>query len=502
MMFDCTNHPNRSLLLQPILLALSILSISCDSNIQKPSPPPNQLYYPLGLAPHPEGRFLYVNNAVFDRKYNEGYIVAVDTFEKKILEKSVVKTGLFAGQLRTTLSPNKPMLYTPIRDRKHIISLEIEVDPHTINQAEEANQSKHLFCEQDQKSYCQQPYLAETAGSLPMPKDPYDIHISDAFMYVSHIQKGELSVWRLEPDPSGAYLPVFDCQTRLTGNINYVIKHPKANLLYATDRFGLSLHRIEIKRQPSGKCQLIQLTDVLIDASAIGAETRGMALSADASRLYVASGVDRTIRVYDISLDNLGNPQTLYLYAMPTGLSPNQITVVGKHQNEVRYTSKPISQYVPLNPPIIDQYIDDFNLNDLSLVDTDMAIPDMAIPDMAIPDMAIPDTNTHSDQPAQLGQGYSTEIQDLIDLKGEGLLLVSSFDEGNVFVLNPLTRRIIAKIKVGLGAHEIVVLPDQDHQLRAYVTNFQVHSISIIDLEPNSPTRFKEIGRIPEAIEP
>ena len=54
------------------LLALSVgLSTSACGVEETGIPPPiDALYYPVGLAAHPDGRYLYVANAGFDRRYN------------------------------------------------------------------------------------------------------------------------------------------------------------------------------------------------------------------------------------------------------------------------------------------------------------------------------------------------------------------------------------------------------------------------------------------------
>ena len=68
------------------------------------SPPRNAFYNPLGLSAHPNGRFLFVSNAVFDRSYNRSYISVIDTFENKLIEDLTTEVDLFAGELKLSLS--------------------------------------------------------------------------------------------------------------------------------------------------------------------------------------------------------------------------------------------------------------------------------------------------------------------------------------------------------------------------------------------------------------
>lgn len=436
-----------------LLLLLSLGLMACDSNIEKPKAPTDQLYYPLGLVAHPYGRYLYVNNSIFDRKYEQGYLVVVDTYEKKILPNTAVRTGLFSGSLRSAVIDGQMMLYTPIRENNSLLSIQVDADVGDDNQ--------HLNCGQTQDLSCSDAYITTKAGNVIMPKDPFDLQVDGQNLYMTHIRTGEISVWQLKEKENETenlgFLPTFNCQIRLSANANYVWKHPKSDLLYITDRFGLAMHRLSIENQ-GGKCHLKQYSDVILDTSGIGAESRGLANSADASLLYVASGVDRSIKVFDIARSETGSDQSIQaLYSLPVGLSPNQIKVVGKRKGENRYYPTDILK--KLNASV--------------------------------------ESQNAQTMPIDLFEA-SIWTQKIIDEKANGYLLVSSFDEGKIFVIDPTTRQILKKIKVGFGTHEIVVLPDQNQQLRAYVTNFQSHSISIIDLEPNSTTQFQEIGRIPE----
>ena len=77
-----------------LILSLTLISVlisSCGVDEVGFPPPLDRTYYPLGLATHPDGRYLYVSNAMYDRQYNASTVVVLDTYTQKFLENSTVK---------------------------------------------------------------------------------------------------------------------------------------------------------------------------------------------------------------------------------------------------------------------------------------------------------------------------------------------------------------------------------------------------------------------------
>ena len=68
------------------------------------APPLDQLYNPVGISAHPNGRYLLVSSAVFDRSYNASSVVVVDTYEERVITEAGVKIDLFSGELEIAKS--------------------------------------------------------------------------------------------------------------------------------------------------------------------------------------------------------------------------------------------------------------------------------------------------------------------------------------------------------------------------------------------------------------
>ena len=84
----------------------------------------------------------------------------------------------------------------------------------------------------------------------------------------------------------------------------------------------------------------------------------------------------------------------------------------------------------------------------------------------------------------------------LVDELGGGLVYVSALEDGVVAVIDPQRLAVIARIKVGASPHDIAFLPNEEGELRAYVTNFTEHSVSVIDVHEGSESRFTVIDTI------
>lgn len=94
----------------------TLFSFSCVSEYNGISPDPTKIHYPIGLAVHPSGRFLYIANSNFDLAYTGGTLMVFDTAEDeevtgdllgvkttyktlKQVAGTTVEIGSFAGEV-------------------------------------------------------------------------------------------------------------------------------------------------------------------------------------------------------------------------------------------------------------------------------------------------------------------------------------------------------------------------------------------------------------------
>jgi DNA-binding beta-propeller fold protein YncE len=451
------------------LIGMSCLGLfgleGCGSDERGVTPPQNELYYPLGIAPHPDGRYLYISNSIFDRQYNASTLTVFDTFTHQFLEKATVELGLFSGELKLikracSSTQNEDaenedaenedaenedaecgsvVGYITTRDYNELITLNF--------QADQGNQKSHIQCDQgienqgytDRSPYpikanrCGGEAVIFNAGDQNMGEAPYSISADSQGLWVSHLDSNSISRWRLPSldfDPQSR--PVFDCQLTL-GGANLIAIHPVSKLAFVSDRFGQSIQVIAPNPKKGGACQLNVQQRIALGTNQNDGETRGLTFSADGTLMYVTNATEGALQIYDTSLNRSGQSRNQLLKSLPVGQQANMVRVAGLRSNEFR--------------------------------------------------------------PASNTKGIS-EVEQSVDQKGQGLVYVTVYGTHRILVIDPQRFAVIREIKVDKGPHDIVFMPNEEGELRGYVTHFQDHSLSIIDLEPNSPTRFTVLKTI------
>ncbi len=426
----------RALPRRPLMTAALALTALTACGVEESgfTPPADTLYYPLGLAAHPEGRYLYITNSIFDRAYNASTLTVIDSFEGRILPNATAEVGLFAGEVRLArrgceegaATCEGPLFgYVASRDDATLTSFEVR--------AEEGDAAAHISCSQAAgERRCGASHTARAAGAQAMPSSPFGLSVDAQGLLLTHLDRGVLSRWRflsLEESPSG--LPAFDCLSAL-GGASYVAQHPVSGTAFVTNSAGQRLQVLNASATLDGGCRLSAGRPVTLSASGVQGESRGVALSADGTLMYVASALEGALRVYDASLNSSGEPRGALLAVIPVGRQANVVRVAGLRPGEGR-------------------------------------APDGV---------------------------YRGAAERAVDDLGGGLVYVTTLDDAAVAVVDPQRLAVVARVRVERSPNDIAFLPDEQGRLRGFVTNFKDRSVSVIDLESGSPTRFKQLSTI------
>jgi len=417
----------------PTLLWLSLTStLSCGVDEVGYPPPTDALYYPLGIAAHPEGRYLYVSSASYDRLYNASSLIAIDTQTHSLMSKTAVELGLFSGELTLAsrgceggdaeCSPEL-LAYLPSRDEHSLTTFILD--------ASQGDSARHIQCGQGlaeggEGRRCASAHVTVEAGETPMPKGPYALRAEGEHLYMTHLNAGVLTRWRVpsrEEDSLGR--PLFECKAS-TGNAHFVSVHPVSGDAFVSDRLGQRVQVVRAVERQEGGCKLSPQAPLLVTDKLVSGEGRGVAMSADGTRMYLASSFDGALRVYDVSIGSDGAPRNALLAAIPVGRSANAVRVAGLRPDEHRASTQ--------------------------------------------------------------AQGSAERV---VDARGGGLIYVTALEDGVVVVIDPQRLAVIARIKVGASPHDVAFLPTDEGGLNAYVTNFKAHSVSVIDVTEGSETRFQ-----------
>ncbi len=277
------------------------------------APPTGELYFPSGIAAHPDGRYLYVSNAVFDRRYNAGTLVVYDTHTRRIVDGHTREVGLFAGEMVFRPSGDSFDLVTVTRDDGRLYRFDLGADG--------ALEPR------------------DTASSN-VATDPYGIAPSpDGTVMLTHLSRGIVSQWAV--DDAGVWQK--GCTVTLNGGASSIARHPTLGWAYVTDRLGNRMTMVEAtgsvelvrgETTPGSDaskptCELVVQGTLTVDPSEARGRSRGLAFSDDGRLLFVASSSDDSLRVYDVTV-RAGRPRNTLLRAIPIGDAPDGVRVAGR----------------------------------------------------------------------------------------------------------------------------------------------------------------------------
>ncbi len=387
------------------------------------------LYYPIGIAPHPDGRYLFVANAGFDRRYNAGTLSVYDTSRRRFAAELAVPIGLFAGDLvagrtppETEGDPEGPVqLFVATRDRSELWRIVVREEGGEITGLETTS--------------------TRDFGDTSMSPEPYGLALDadGRGLTVTHTANGTVSrysarasIWEAADPETGEPAP-FRCAAAVREGATAVARHPINGWWYVSDRFSPFIKMVaETSDAPAGidpaigPCRLSQVASGVFRVEPLddGSRSRGVAFSRDGSLMYVAQYAIRSsggaLRVFDTTISPNGRPTNRLVRVVGLGTRPNLVRVAGCR-----------------------------------------------------PDRCPPGT-----------------APDSLDAKGQGLVYVTAFHSDELFVIDPASLTVVARIDMPDGPHDIVFMLDEVGRLRGYVTNFNDNSLSVLDLEPGSPTRF------------
>ncbi|MCA9538636.1 MAG: hypothetical protein KC620_07090 [Myxococcales bacterium] len=292
-------------------------------------PPDDALYFPVGIAAHPDGRYLYITNAVFDRRYNAGTLMVYDTAERRVLPEATKRIGLFAGELVIGQPGGAVRGFTVTRDTyksESVTSRLLQVD---INAAA-GDAADHLTIG-----------TVDSFAGRTFETNPYGLSLTGEDLVVTHADRGVLSRWSV----ADTGLPVFRCSVNLANGATAVARHPVLGWWYVSDRFEREVQVVaefpRLLRSPdvgglvnAQDCQLSPQRAVTVYPYDGGGRTRGLAFSADGSLLYVANSSEGALRIFDTTVRGSGTPRNALIASIPLGGTPDTVRVAGCRPGE------------------------------------------------------------------------------------------------------------------------------------------------------------------------
>ena len=540
-----TGPPRRSYVGGLLGLAAIAVLGACNLHQQGVTPPKNRIFFPGGGIVAPEGRWLYVVNSNADLRYNAGTVAAVDLdairgdYDKGVLpprmawsscspdpknfvppasvkatdsaqccwdfidpnvlncdeqayidKGATVRIGSFGGRpafqrfalpgASATASPPVAAgigqrMFVPVRGNGSVTMMDVAALADADGKATsnprfycsgnrtDPNQVSGTFT-QDPFSECEDawritrkldPAVVPEVASVPeaeilrLPEEAYALAVDDRltspFLYVGHLRSGAVSLVSLG---NGT-----DENPELIAS-NAAILPPDAN-----GSRGITSLRI---RYPGS----------LNDPNTCGGPIYATSRYAAVASSFVVAGINGA----DCR------------FTSQTPLDDRTLAIVGRGDS--------LSSGVPGNETAGIEFISKANLGATTAGGGDGIFILQRLP----PVVAAIDANTNRPfATIEVCQG-PVSLSQQTDLDGVSFsldgpsLFVTCYDSGEVYVVDASALRIKAIIPIGRGPIQTIFDPrDPKH---GYVVGFSSNSISVLDLDPTSPTHYRVIQRI------
>jgi DNA-binding beta-propeller fold protein YncE len=437
--------------------ALALAGTACTADAEEVQPPPDQFYFPTGLALGADESRLFVANANSDLRYSSGSVLVVDLDEVDaiasawiddrqvpdgddcspdpdrreilvcdeaavVLADSSVRVGNFIGELQAQpLDDGRLRLFAPVRGDPSVTWIDFDPSGDALDCG---GSGSYPSCDEPHRLS----QLRDDLELSTMDPEPFGLFVDAGgqFGVVTHLTTGEVTLFDapvgggapilsdaksgfFEPDRSTGVL-VFGA-TGVAGRVATAADGPDASdtLIYVTSRTESRVQTLTVAR-PAGADGLPILVPsdyFFLNTVFPAQESRAIRFSDDGERAYVVNRRPPSIITVDASLDDTGRPR-----------------------NEVMRATE------------------------------------------------------------ICGQASTLAVADL----GAGeRVYVSCYRDGQVWAIDPIGQTIEAIIDVGRGPDAVLVAPDRRH---LYVSNFLDDTVAVIDLTPSAATENRVVLRL------
>lgn len=333
------------------LVALAALAEGCEEGVGLPQDLSSGLRYPVALAADPSGKQVFALGANFDRKYRAGRMrtidTATDTFAVDKNGQSVIAEipsfgGEFAIDASSGATATALHLIVPARDDDSVSVVDVG-----------SELPRNLSCAADSVGICGASHrTAAHDGLFPVGDDPFAVALSDApdgrrRVHIAAATNGQLSLYDFDPKDPQVAMRYLDSVSMPAG-LHSIVTSPLSGRTYVstTRSSAIQTYRIDPGPTADRPWVIVQEPSVVLPASNAPDYGRGMALSGDASRLYVAWRSPASLQIVDIvpdsaSLPGVGTPRNRLVDTIPLGKQPSMVAVapVGPQGRDLVYVS-------------------------------------------------------------------------------------------------------------------------------------------------------------------
>jgi DNA-binding beta-propeller fold protein YncE len=284
--------------LSHLLLAACVLlagATGCEDFVGVPAPS-GSIYFPVGLALHPDGRYLYVVNSNFDVTFSEergGTVVVVDTDTMTVIPGSAVLIGSFGGDV--VLSPDARRLYVAVRGDNSVVRLEVSED------------GRDIRCGNGRDG------LACRIGGLP--SDPFGLALVTfeanlevggptliELLVTTHLQSNDITAISIKDEDLATQERI---RSELIAGGSAIAVHPRTGDFYAVGRFANQIRRfLPVIGREGDIAAIFPLGTIPLPNPSGTYDARDIVFTSDGDQAFVAARNPSVTLVLDTSPSN------------------------------------------------------------------------------------------------------------------------------------------------------------------------------------------------------
>jgi hypothetical protein len=293
-------------------VVLALLCIGCEP-FEEPLPRRDRLHFPIGMALHPNGNYLYVVNSNFDGRYaaDRGSTIAVvDTRTLQLYSLGGAFLPSFAGYAALNEASNK--LYVTARQGNSLVALDVSADGSALYCGRDDSQTDGLSAD---GFACTIRTIRED-GNARVPSDPFGVAVTTIqrrigdqevpidVVGMAHINSANVSALALPgQDISAATLRI----SALIENSNQITIRPNSLDMVVAGRGTNRLVVFSPFIGPDGRMEaLIRRGQIeLSRVSGQSVDARGVSFSRDGRWLYTVTRFPNLLHIFRVLPSNV-----------------------------------------------------------------------------------------------------------------------------------------------------------------------------------------------------
>lgn len=296
-----------------LVALVALASLSACEQFEEPLPRRDRLHFPIGLALHPSGDYLYAVNSNFDGRYTAdrgSTLTVIDTKRLSIYEEGGAFLPSYGGY--AALNADASKLYITARQGDSLVALDVTESGSAVYCGRDTADGGALSSD---GLACTLRALRED-GNARVPSDPFGVAVATVqrqvgdqtipvdVVGIAHLNSTSLTAVAFPgQDISAASLrssPLIESSNQIAvrpGTLDMIATGRATNrLVIFTPYIGPNGDVEAIIRR--GQIELTHVPNQSVDA-------RGIAFSADGARLYVTSRFPDALHVFNVGPANV-----------------------------------------------------------------------------------------------------------------------------------------------------------------------------------------------------